>query len=135
MFASAFHSPAFIWHASPAMTELENLVVDWLAQLFHLPECYQLRSTGGGTIAGSISEGLFSTCHAAKRRKMNELGIELGDARTLQFVGYYTQHSFSTSEKALLVKDIAHRRIIPVHYSSKTHNYQCDVAKFEEMLV
>ena len=27
-------------HACPAMTELEVVVVDWLAQLLHLPEAF-----------------------------------------------------------------------------------------------
>ena len=46
MFASAFNSPAFVWHASPSITELENIVMDWCVELFGLPEHYLLKNQG-----------------------------------------------------------------------------------------
>jgi glutamate/tyrosine decarboxylase-like PLP-dependent enzyme len=37
MFATAFTAPGFVWHSSPSVTELENIIVDWCVHLFGLP--------------------------------------------------------------------------------------------------
>ena len=42
-----------------------------------LPEKFYLRNSGGGTIANTTSDAIFISIHAAKRRKMKELGIDL----------------------------------------------------------
>jgi aromatic-L-amino-acid decarboxylase len=39
-----------------------------------------------------------------------------------------------TCEKALLLKDVAYRREIPVRYDASVQNYSCDTAAFARML-
>lgn len=77
MFATAFHSPSFTWNASPAHTEIEFVVVDWVAKMLKLPECYQLANQGGGTISASVSDSFHLTVHAAKLRKLQQLNLTL----------------------------------------------------------
>ena len=50
----------FSWESSPALTEMEQLVLDWLADLFGLPEHFKFHSNtaGGGAFQGSAGEGL-----------------------------------------------------------------------------
>ena len=50
----------FSWESSPALTEMEQLVLDWLADLFGLPEHFKFYSNaaGGGAFQGSAGEGL-----------------------------------------------------------------------------
>ena len=40
-----------------------------------IPEKFYLKNSGGGTIATSVSDALFLSVHAAKERKIKELGI------------------------------------------------------------
>src|SRR4051794_21013366 len=45
------------WVTSPACTELETLVLDWMVELLGLPDRFRSTSaTGGGVIQGSASE-------------------------------------------------------------------------------
>ena len=63
--------------------------MDWCALALGLPECFLLKNSGGGIINTSTTESAFVTIHAAKRKKMEELEINLIDPRILKFVGYY----------------------------------------------
>lgn len=87
MFATTFHSPSFTWAASPAHTEIECVVVDWIAKMLQLPSCYLLENRGGGTISLSVSDSFHLTIHAAKTRKIAQLGISPSSEETLKFVG------------------------------------------------
>lgn len=40
MYSAAFTAPAFNWLCSPACTELETIVMDWMAKALGLPECF-----------------------------------------------------------------------------------------------
>lgn len=77
---------------------------------------------------------MFNTVHAAKKRKMKELGITLTDPRILKLVAYYPSHSFQAAEKSLMIKDIGHTRIIPVYFDEKVKNFQPDLEAFKKML-
>lgn len=52
----------------------------------------------------------------------------------LKFVGYYSAHSFTSSEKALMLKDINYRRIIPVVFSDKVNNFVPDMENLKNTL-
>jgi aromatic-L-amino-acid/L-tryptophan decarboxylase len=70
MYSAAFNAPAFNWLCSPACTELETVVTDWLAKAFQLPETFLSTSAngGGGTIQGSASEAIVTCMVAARER-------------------------------------------------------------------
>ncbi|KIW16827.1 hypothetical protein PV08_04017 [Exophiala spinifera] len=73
MYSAAFTAPAFNWLCSPACTELETVVMDWLAQAFDLPEEFLSTSpnAGGGTIQGSASEAVVTCMVAARERYLH----------------------------------------------------------------
>jgi len=134
MISLAFNSPGFTWIASPATTELENIVADWIVKMMNLPEKFLLKNSGGGAILASIGISIFYSIHAGKYRKMKELGIDLTDPKSLKFVGYYTSLSHSENQRGLLVKDIPYRRAVPVHWNEKIKNFSIDVQEFREMV-
>lgn len=70
MFASTFHSPAFTWSVSPAHTEIELVVIDWVAKMLNFPDCYYLDNEGGGSISVSTSDAFHLAVHAAKSKKI-----------------------------------------------------------------
>jgi aromatic-L-amino-acid decarboxylase len=58
-----------LWSTSPACTEVETRVLDWLAELTGLPESFRSTSgTGGGVIQGSASEATMVAMVAARSR-------------------------------------------------------------------
>ncbi|KAK3110265.1 hypothetical protein LTR53_015618 [Teratosphaeriaceae sp. CCFEE 6253] len=68
MWSAALTSANFNWICSPAATELETIVLDWLAQILALPEIFLSRGEGGGVIQGSASEAVVTVMVAARER-------------------------------------------------------------------
>ncbi len=73
MYSAAFNAPAFNWLCSPACTELETIVLDWLCQALGLPSAYLSTSQqgGGGVIQGSASEAIVTCMVAARERYLH----------------------------------------------------------------
>ncbi len=61
--------------------------------------------------------------NAAKVRKMNQLGINASDPKITKFVGYYSDFCHKSAEKALILKDIYHRRVIKCFYNQDSKNF------------
>ncbi|PNY26533.1 Aromatic-L-amino-acid decarboxylase [Tolypocladium capitatum] len=68
MWSSAFNGAHFNWICSPAVTELETITLDWLAQALGLPACFLSggETHGGGVIHGSASEAILTVMVAAR---------------------------------------------------------------------
>ncbi|KAI0175913.1 pyridoxal phosphate-dependent transferase [Hypoxylon sp. FL1284] len=86
MYSSAFTGAAFNWVCSPAVTELETVVMDWLAKVFALPPCYLSTgpTNGGGVIHGTASEAVATVIVAARDKYLREATAHLAgdeDAR------------------------------------------------------
>src|SRR4029078_12869277 len=56
------------WATSPACTEVETLMLDWMAELLGLPDRYRSDGPGGGVIQGSASEATLCAILAARQR-------------------------------------------------------------------
>lgn len=70
LYSAAFTAPAFNWLCSPACTELETVVLDWVARMLDLPPVFHSDSPtgGGGVIQGSASEAIVVAMVAARER-------------------------------------------------------------------
>lgn len=68
MWSAALTAPAFNWMCSPVVTELETVVLDWLAKILKLPEVFLSSNEGGGVIQGSASEAIATVMVAARER-------------------------------------------------------------------
>jgi aromatic-L-amino-acid/L-tryptophan decarboxylase len=102
------------WVTSPACTELETLMLDWMQELLGLPA--RLRSTsatGGGVIQGSASEATLCAILAARWRAT--AGAVNTDGDTTRLVAYATSHAHSSVEKGLRIAGIGtdRARIVP----------------------
>lgn len=73
MYSNTFNGAHFNWICSPAVTELETIVMDWLAKALGLPECYLSggKTNGGGVIHGSASEAILTVMCAARDKYLN----------------------------------------------------------------
>lgn len=71
LYCAAISNPGFNWSVSPSVTELEILMVDWVARMLGLDEQWLSTSksgTGGGVILGSASEVALTVAIAARER-------------------------------------------------------------------
>ncbi len=57
-----------LWATSPACTELETHVMDWMADLVNLPSQFKSHSTGGGVIQDSASSAALCAILAAREQ-------------------------------------------------------------------
>ncbi|PWY84987.1 aromatic-L-amino-acid decarboxylase [Aspergillus heteromorphus CBS 117.55] len=80
MYSAAFTAPAFNWLCSPACTELETIVMDWLAQALSLPGCFLSTSEnrGGGVIQVTASDTVATMMIAARERRVTEMVVAEG---------------------------------------------------------
>lgn len=102
------------WVTSPACTEVETLMMDWMIELLGLPERFHSQSaTGGGVIHGSASEATLASILAARWRTTGG-GINR-DGDTSHLVAYATSQAHSSIEKGLRIAGIGtdRLRIVP----------------------
>jgi len=73
MWSAALTAPAFNWICSPACTELETIVLDWVAKMMNLPAAFTSQGAGGGVIQGSASEAIVVAVVAARERYIRRM--------------------------------------------------------------
>lgn len=93
------------WLSSPACTEVETLMLDWMQELLGLPARFRSTSdTGGGVIHGSASEATLASILAARWRITDGQINCHGD--TTKLVAYATSQAHSSIEKGLRIAGI-----------------------------
>jgi aromatic-L-amino-acid decarboxylase len=98
------------WVTSPACTEVETLMLDWMRELLGLPERFDSRSdSGGGVIQGTASEATLVAILSARFRATN--GAVNADGDTTNLVAYATSQAHSSIEKGLRIAGIGSGRI------------------------
>ncbi|KAL3739496.1 hypothetical protein ACJRO7_020847 [Eucalyptus globulus] len=74
MLCTGFNVAGFNWVSSPAATELESLVMDWLGKMLDLPRPFLFSGNGGGVIEGNTTEAMICTLIAAREMVLRRLG-------------------------------------------------------------
>jgi aromatic-L-amino-acid decarboxylase len=93
-----------LWATSPACTELESHVLDWLVGMLGLPEKFLSSSTGGGVIQDAASSASLCALLAARERATGYASNRRGCDGKL--VGYASSQAHSSLEKAAQVAGI-----------------------------
>jgi aromatic-L-amino-acid decarboxylase len=94
-----------LWSTSPAATEIESHVLDWLVDLLGLPQGWKTTEAGGGVIQMSASDASHIVMVVARERV---------DAGPADCVAYVSQQAHSSLEKGARVAGIGHVRLIEV---------------------
>ncbi|KAF6301598.1 dopa decarboxylase [Rhinolophus ferrumequinum] len=95
--------------ASPACTELETVMMDWLGKMLQLPEAFlaEKAGEGGGVIQGSASEATLMSLLAARAKVTKRLQAAspgLTEAAVLEkLVAYSSDQAHSSVERAGLI--------------------------------
>nr|BAF64844.1 aromatic L-amino acid decarboxylase [Rosa hybrid cultivar] len=99
---TGFNVVGFNWVSSPAATELENIVMDWLGDMLQLPKSFHFSGNGGGVLHGSTCEAIVCTMVAARDQMLRRIGSEnLG-----KLVVYGSDQTHSTLQKATQIVGI-----------------------------
>lgn len=107
--AAALDVKAMLWRTSPAATELEEVVMQWLGRLMGLPDTYT------GIIYDTASIGGFTALAAAREsldlgiREHGMIGRDLPVLRV-----YITEHTHSHIEKACIALGIGRENVVRV---------------------
>jgi aromatic-L-amino-acid decarboxylase len=99
LISSGIGAQGMIWATSPAVTELEQVVLDWLAKALGLPEAFHNLGggTGGGVIQDTASTATFTAILAALHRATG------GTARTAGVpAGSYAIYGSTQAHSSLL---------------------------------
>jgi aromatic-L-amino-acid decarboxylase len=98
LLASGLGVQGMLWATSPAATELETHVLDWLAKLLGLPAGFRSDSAGGGVIQHSASDAALVALLAALHKVSG--GTTEKDGVSNRFTVYTSTQTHSSVEKA-----------------------------------
>ncbi len=103
-----------LWATSPACTELETHVMDWVAEMLGLPEQFTSRGSGGGVIQDSASSASLCALLAGRERTTRYQSNKAGCDGNLTL--YTSTQAHSSIEKAARIAGIGcdNIRLIPV---------------------
>ncbi len=107
MFTAAFDMKAMLWSTSPASTELEDVVLDWLRQMMDLPDHFE------GIIYDTASVSTMHAIAAARERaglNVREAGMSGRDDVPLLRV-YASEHVHSSIDKSLITLGLGLRSL------------------------
>lgn len=122
MYSGAFNAAAFNWICSPAVTELETIVMDWVCKLISLPDCYLSSSSngGGGIIQGTASEVIVTAVVAARERLIRRRLAHVPEGEDKmdkaadmrgKLVALGSEHAHSSTQKAALIAGTRFRTV------------------------
>ncbi|XP_020039234.1 histidine decarboxylase isoform X5 [Castor canadensis] len=120
MLADAINCLGFTWASSPACTELEVNIMDWLAKMLGLPEHFLHHhpgSQGGGVLQSTVSESTLIALLAARKNKILEMKTSEPDADesrlNARLIAYASDQAHSSVEKAGLIS-LVKMKFLPV---------------------
>lgn len=127
MLSAAFDMKAMLWRTSPASTELELVVLDWLRQMMNLPEEFK------GVIYDTAS---ISTLHAiAMAREKLNLGIRengMSGRTDLPLLRVYcSEQTHNSIDKAVILLGLGQKSLVKIPTNER---FEMDVEKLREAI-
>jgi aromatic-L-amino-acid decarboxylase len=109
LLSSGLGVQGMLWATSPACTELETLVLDWLVPALGLPEKFLSTSSGGGVIQDTASSATLCAVLAARERARNYQSNRNGASEKL--CAYTSSQAHSSVEKAIQIAGIGRENL------------------------
>jgi aromatic-L-amino-acid decarboxylase len=101
LLSSGLGVQGMLWSTSPACTELETHVLDWLVQMLDLPAAFRSTGAGGGVIQDTASSATLCALLAARERASGFATNVEGVRRPL--TAYASSQAHSSVEKAVKI--------------------------------
>ncbi|MEJ7625026.1 MAG: pyridoxal-dependent decarboxylase [Pyrinomonadaceae bacterium] len=115
MLAAAFDNKAMLWRTSPASTELEDVVLDWLRQMLDLPGHFE------GIIYDTASVSTMHAIAAARDRanlRVRDEGLTGRDDVPLMRV-YASEHVHSSIDKCVITLGLGLKSLRKIEYNDR----------------
>lgn len=122
MMAAGMGQQGMVWKTSPAATELETHVMDWMARMLDLPEAF----LGNGVIQDTASSATLCALLAARERATNGTSNRTGVPDNL--VAYTSNQAHSSIQKAARIAGIGDERMRLIKTDA---NMRIDVAALQ----
>ncbi|XP_017234419.2 LOW QUALITY PROTEIN: tyrosine decarboxylase 1-like [Daucus carota subsp. sativus] len=130
MLSTGFNVVGFHWMASPAATELENVVTDWFGKMLQLPKSFLFSGGGGGVLQGTTCEAMLCTLVAARDKNLRQHGMEnIG-----KLVVYCSDQTHSAMQKAAKIAGIDPKNFRTVE-TSRASNFQLCPRRLESAIL
>ncbi|XP_056618530.1 aromatic-L-amino-acid decarboxylase [Triplophysa dalaica] len=117
MLCGAIGCIGFSWAASPACTELETVMLDWLGKMLKLPDDFLAgkEGRGGGVIQGSASEATLIALLAARSKVIKLIKADQPDRSETdiisKLIAYSSDQAHSSVERAGLIAGVRMKKI------------------------
>ncbi len=109
LLSSGFGVQGMLWSTSPACTEVETHLMDWLVGMLGLPETWLSTGPGGGVIQDTASSSTLCALLAARERATGFSSNESGLDRTL--TAYCSTQAHSSVEKGVRIAGLGTDRL------------------------
>jgi len=108
LLSSAFSVQGMMWLTSPACTELETLVLDWVGKMSKLPDSFlSYNGKGGGVIQGTASESVLLCLVTARSRCLQKfINEEEKKNNSTKLIVYMSDQTHLSSKKACIIAGI-----------------------------
>lgn len=116
--AAGMGQQGMLWSTSPATTEVESHVLDWLVDLMGVPQKWKTTAAGGGVLQMSASDSTHTALVVARHRSAAPAGEQ---------VAYASTQAHSSIEKGARVAGYGHVRLVDVH--PETHAVAVDALR------
>ncbi len=104
LLSSGFGVQGMLWATSPACTELETHILDWLVEMLGLPRQFLSSGTGGGVIQDTASSASLCALLAARERATSFVSNKRGSDGKL--AAYTSSQAHSSIEKDIKIAGI-----------------------------
>ncbi|MGI9518261.1 MAG: pyridoxal phosphate-dependent decarboxylase family protein [Pirellulaceae bacterium] len=108
--ANAISAQCMLWQTSPAATELESVVVDWLRQALGLPELF----SGGGVIQDTATTATLSAVLTMREHALQWNGIDDGLSGQPRLRIYASEQTHSSIDKAVRLAGIGQKNLVKI---------------------
>src|SRR5215469_4491292 len=109
MLSAGLGTQGMLWAPSPACTELETHVLDWLVEMLGLPAAFLSSNTGGGVIQDTASSSSLCALLAGRERATRYASNQHGcDGR---LVAYASSQAHSSIEKAVKIAGLGRQNL------------------------
>ena len=138
MMSAGLGVQGMLWSTSPACTELEMKMMDWLVDLLGLPEHYLLENQGGGTLQDSASSACLVALLSARERASNSSLNKAGGNQfaNKKLVAYISTQTHSSLEKAMMISGLGSEQLrkidVDQNYAMQSEALQKQIDKDRE---